>query len=358
MQIRVMHPSELEPRHLDAWRGLQSDHPSLDRPFFSPEYTQILGEVRPEVEVAVLERGGEPVGFFPFQRVSPLVGRAPGLRLCDFQGLVAPPDLEIDPIVLMRACGLQAWHFDHVLEEQATWRDWHVTRSGSPLVDLTKGYDAYLAERRAAEANWVSQVPRKARKMAREVGELRFVYDCRDQDVLSQVLSWKSLQRERTMTDDMLQHDWVRQALDAMLRANGPTFSCVLSALFAGPHLVAGHLGLRSGRALHLWFPAFDLAYERYSPGLVMLTEMFRLAADAGIEWVDLGKGDDRYKQSLASATVLVTEGSVDTRRLRRLVGRAWYAGRARYRGSRLAVLLTGPKRRLRRLVKRVAATG
>lgn len=354
MPIRVLRPSELEPRHLDAWRRLQADYPELDRPFFSPEYTMILGEVRPDVEVAVLEGGGEVAGFFPFQRVSPRAARGPGLRLCDFQGLVAPPSLEADPVALLRACGLQAWHFDHLLDGQATFRPWHVTRSQSPYVDLRQGYDAYLDERRAAGAGWVSQVARKARKMGRELGELRFVYDCRDPGVLAQVLAWKSLQRERTLTDDMLQLDWVREALDRMLRASGPTFACVLSALYAGPHLVAGHLGLRSSRALHLWFPAFDVAHEKYSPGLLMLTEMFRAAAAAGLERADLGKGDDRYKQSLASANDWVAEGSVDARPLQRWIGRAWYAGHARYRGSRLAAILTGPKRRLRRLVRRV----
>jgi len=53
-----------------------------------------------------------------------------------------------------------------------------------------------------------------------------------------------------------------------------------------------------------------------------------------------------------------VAEGSVDARVLQRWIGRAWYAGHARYRGSRLAALLTGPKRRLRRLVREVASRG
>ena len=314
--------------------------------------------MRDDVQVAVLEQDGRAAGFFPFQRVSPGVGRSPGLRLCDFQGLVAPPGLELDAVALLRACGLQAWHFDHLLEEQAAWRGWHVTRSESPYVDLREGYEAYLAGRRAAGAGWVSQVARKARKMGREVGELRFVYDTRDPAVLAQVLSWKSAQRERTLTDDMLQHDWVCEGLDRMLTACAPTFACVLSALYAGPHLVAGHLGLRSGRSLHVWFPAFDLAYEKYSPGLVMFTEMFRAAADAGLERVDLGKGGDRYKQSMGSASVWVAEGSVDARVVQRWIGRAWYAGRARYRETPLAAWLRGPKRRLRRLVKRVASLG
>lgn len=355
MQISVLSPVALEPRHLEIWRRLQAEHSALDRPFLSPEYIRILGSVQPGIEVAVMERAGEVVGFFPFQRVSSRVARPPGLRLCDFQGLVAPPSLQFEPTKLLRACGLHSWHFDHLLEEQSAWQGWHVSRSESAYVDLTGGYDAYEKERRAAGAGWVSQVARKARKMSREVGDLRFEYDCRDPKVLAEVLAWKSAQRRRTLTDDMLQQGWVNAGLDQMLTTCAPTFACVLSALYAGPHLVAGHLGLRSGRALHIWFPAFDLAYEKYSPGLVMFTEMFRAAAAAGLERVDLGKGDERYKQSFGSASVWVAEGCVDTRPFRAWMNRTWYAGRARYRRSPLAEVLRGPKRRIRQLARRVA---
>lgn len=356
MHIELLRPSELQPRHLEAWRRLQAENPSLDRAFLSPEYVQALGGVRDDVEVAVLEAGQTISGFFPFQRVSSRVARAPGLRLCDFQGLVAPPHLDVDVTRLLRACGLHAWRFDHVLDDQVAWRRWHVSRSESAYVDLRAGYEAYLAERRAAGAGWVSQVQRKARKMAREVGELCFRFDCRDEAVLNQVLSWKSAQRERTRTEDVLKQQWVRESLRRMLDARGPTFACVLSALYAGKRLVAGHLGLRSGRSLHVWFPAFDLEYETYSPGLLMFTEMYRAAAAQGLESVDLGKGDERYKQSMGSASISVAEGYVDVRRLHGLVRRAWYTGRARYHATPLAGLLRGPKRRLRRVINRLAA--
>jgi len=340
---------------LEAWRRLQCAHPALDRPFFCPEYLQILGEVRSDVEVAVLDRDGEVQGFFPFQRVSPRVAASPGLRLCDFDGLIAAPDLELDPVRLLGDCGVRAWHFGHLLDEQRSLRRWQVAQVASPVVDLSGGYDAYLTDRRAAGVNWVSQVPRKARKFEREAGPLRFEFDTRDRAVVAQVLAWKSAQRERTVTDDVLQQAWVLEVLEGLLDAHEPGFASVVSALYAGPHLVAGHVGIRSRRTLHLWFPAFDLAHERHSPGLLMFTELIRAAAAAGLERVDLGKGGDRYKVSLATTAVPVAEGCVDTRVMRRWFNRAYYAGRARYRGTALAGVLRGPKRRLRRFLGRWA---
>jgi len=355
LRVRVMRPGDLEPRHLDAWTRLQLENPALDRPFLSPAYVRILGQVRADIEVAVIEQGGTIAGFFPFQRVSARTARPAGLRLSDFQGLVAAPGLGLDARALLDACGLRVWHFDHLLEEQTVFQGWHVSREISPYADLRAGYDAYLGDRRAAGVNWVSQVPRKMRKLGREVGEVRLDYDTRNPDVVKQVLTWKSLQRQRTVTDDMLRKEWVRAALDRMLATDEPGFGCVVSALYAGQRLVAGHVGLRSHRTLHLWFPAFDLDCEKYSPGLLMFCELFRAAAAAGIERVDLGRGTDRYKQSLASASTWVAEGCVDTRRLGGWFNHAWYAGRARYRNTPLADALRVPKRRLQQLIRQLA---
>jgi|WetSurMetagenome_2_1015567.scaffolds.fasta_scaffold69545_2 CelD/BcsL family acetyltransferase involved in cellulose biosynthesis len=353
---RTIRPRDLEPQHLETWRRLQCAHVELDRPFFCPEYIRVLGEVRDDVEVAVIERDGAAQGFFPFQRVSPRVAAAPGRRLCDFEGLVAPPDLEVDPVALLADCGLRAWRFAHLLGGPSSLEPWQAARVASPTVDLSSGYEGYLADRRAAGVHWVSQLPRKTRKLEREVGPLRFEYDARDPGVSAQVFAWKASQRERTLTDDPLQHAWMRQVMERLLECREPGFSSVVSALYAGPHLIAGHVGLKSRRTLHLWFPSFDLAYERYSPGLLMMTALIRAAAEAGLTRVDLGKGDDRYKLSLATGAVAVAEGCVDTRPFRGWVSRAFYAGRGRYRGTALEHVLRGPKRRLRRLLRRWAA--
>jgi CelD/BcsL family acetyltransferase involved in cellulose biosynthesis len=354
MRVRLTRPAALEPSHLHQWRQLQADHPALDRPFFCPEYLATLAEVRSDLEVAVLESGGRVAGFFPFHRLREGTGRPPGLRICDFQGLVAPPDLQVDPEMLLRECGLHSWTFDHLLEEQVAFRPWHLSRRASPYIDLSRGYDGYLAERKAAGANWVSQVPRKARKFAREVGELRFEYDDPDRSVLVQLLHWKSEQRRQTVTYDVLEQPWVTASLERFLGVRGPGFACVVSALYAGPHLVAAHLGLRSRRTLHLWFPAFNREFEAYSPGLLLFTELFRAAAACGIERVDLGKGSERYKQSMASASTCVAEGGVETRFLRRWFGRAYHACREGYRAGGIDRVFRGPKRRLKQLTRRL----
>ena len=84
-----------------------------------------------------------------------------------------------------------------------------------------------------------------------------------------------------------------------------------LSVLHVGERIAAVHLGLRSEQSLSCWFPAYDPSLARYSPGLVLMLGMARAAADAGLQHLDLGKGDERYKQSLKTGDLTIGEGAV-----------------------------------------------
>jgi CelD/BcsL family acetyltransferase involved in cellulose biosynthesis len=110
------------------------------------------------------------------------------------------------------------------------------------------------------------------------------------------------------------------------------------------------HAGMRSDRLLHWWFPAYDSEFARFSPGIILL---FRLAEEldrVGIRNIDLGKGDERYKQSVMSHAVEVHQGAVElpslaanARRLRRLAS-------ATSAGGGLAAALRLPLRVIRRI--------
>jgi CelD/BcsL family acetyltransferase involved in cellulose biosynthesis len=93
--------------------------------------------------------------------------------------------------------------------------------------------------------------------------------------------------------------------------------------------VVAVHLGLRSDHTLSCWFPAYDVDLARYSPGLWLHLKMAEAAAQAGLRYLDLGKGDEEYKQSLKTGDLFVGEGWIERpsinarmRRLQRAPGR------------------------------------
>jgi CelD/BcsL family acetyltransferase involved in cellulose biosynthesis len=110
-------------------------------------------------------------------------------------------------------------------------------------------------------------------------------------------------------------------------------FAGILSALYAGPDLVAVHMGMRSREVWHWWFPAYEPRFARYSPGTILLLRMAAEAGRLGIRAIDLGRHDELYKERLKSGSVEIAEGTVSVPSLtaaRLVAGRSLKAALAR----------------------------
>jgi CelD/BcsL family acetyltransferase involved in cellulose biosynthesis len=332
--IEVVRGSELTADQIRSWTTLLETEPSLDNPFFRPELATLLADVRDDVEVAVLSERSCTVGFFPFQRCRGGVAQALCGRLSEFHGAVAPPDARWDPSEMIRACRLKSWAFDHLLAAQVAFQPHIWGYSDSPFMDLRQGFEAYLNERRRHQPQVVAQILRKSRKIAREIGPLRLELHVKDEGVYRQFLDWKSQQYVRTGVLDVFRFRWVRDMLDRLRHSASPDFAGCLTALYAGDRLVATTFAIRSRRVLHSWFPTYDRSLAKYSPGLIQLLELARACADAGLERLDLGKGEERYKRHLQSGSTTIAEGAVDRRPITAAVKRGWYSTKRWIRSS------------------------
>lgn len=65
---RLIAPKEFDATLMDAWRAIQSKSHVFASPYFCPEFTQLVADVRDDVRVVVIENAGRPVGFMPYQR--------------------------------------------------------------------------------------------------------------------------------------------------------------------------------------------------------------------------------------------------------------------------------------------------
>lgn len=310
MKVAVVHPSELGQSEMVSWRSIQQSTPSLANPFLSPEFTVAVGHLRPRARVGVLFDGPDIVGFFPFERRGMGYGVPIGAGHNDCQGLVHLPDLVWDPRDLLRACGLTVWEFDHLVDGQKPLEPYHTVRVSSPIMDLSAGFDPFLAQLNQASSR-LRGVSRKQRKLAREVGELRFVFDSPDHRALRQLMAWKSAQYARTGQADRFARPWIVRLLEQLLEVRTESFSGVLSMLYAGDQPIAGHFGLRSDRVMAHWFPSYDVRFSRYSPGLAMHLELAEGAAGAAIQHIDMGPGTEDYKQWFCNSDVVVARGRV-----------------------------------------------
>ena len=325
MKITIVPAARLNPEHVDAWSQIQRISMELDSPYFRPEYTQAVAAIRNDVEVAVLEEHGEMVGFFPYQRARGNIAQPVGGRLSDFQGVIVRKDVNWDPLQLLQGCSLRAWHFDHMLTSQEPLRSHHRLVEDSPNADLSGGFGAYAMRHGGSEDSAFSNLRSKARKLQQTAGPLRFEADIKDQKVFDTLIEWKTQQYLRTGATNVFAFSWTRALLERILHCRGEEFSGMLSALYAGDQLVAAHFGMRSRGVLHFWFPSYDPAFAKFSPGGVRDLELMKFLAANGAWRLDFGKGMDQHKSYFMSAASQVAVGSVDLRPLTRTERREWH---------------------------------
>ncbi|MGW7068347.1 GNAT family N-acetyltransferase [Streptomyces sp. NPDC054855] len=319
MDITVHRPGELTAADRVAWTALQSKAhlngaPELGNPFLSPEFTLAVGHWRRGVRIAVVREAGEPAAFFPFQRSITGVGRAIGLGVSDCQGLVHRPGFTWDARELLRACGLAMYEFDHLAGGQGPFEAAASGSFASPVMDIDQGYEAYLAQLKAKSPKFTRTTHAKERRLRRDHGTVRYVHDERDPTVLRTLMEWKAAQYRRTGRSNRFAQAWITQLVHQLFHTRSDQFAGLLSVLYVDDVPVAAHFGLRSERIIGQWFPAYDPAFAKYSPGLIMHLHMAEAAAADGIAYLDLGRGQKQYKDSLKTRELTVYEGWVALR--------------------------------------------
>lgn len=311
MRVSVLCAQELAPQHLQLWSRLQRADPRFSSPFFCPDFTLAVAAVRDGVRIGVLEDDGETVGFFPFHcdgqgEAEPVAG-----EICDLHAVVVAPGTHWDPVELIRGCGLRAWSFHGLLADQEELRPYHVETRESRYIDLAAGYESYVAERRRGGSEKIKKLEALERQLERERGPVCFRPHVTDPAALDRLIDLKSVQLNRAGSGDPFAVPWVVAFCQRLQATEMAGFSGSLSVLEAGGELAAVHLGMRSASELYYWFPAFEPAFQHYSPGLLLLLRLAAEAAAAGLQRLHLGVGEYPYKQQLMTGAIRVARGRV-----------------------------------------------
>lgn len=355
MDLQVFKAKDLPEELVEAWGRLQQTQPQFSSPYFRPEYTLAVGGTRSNVEVGVAWEAGRPVGFFPYERQSWNLAAPVGGRISDFQAFVVEPQIQWSPKELLAGCGLRAYAFDHQLAEQVEFREHQAEAYESPYLDLSRGFDEYYTERRQTGSLRIVQFLRKLRKIEREIGPVRLVGNSTDEGMLELLLDWKDRRYRATELANPFRQPKVIEMLRAFLASDNPAFRGNLSGLYAGEDCVAVLFSLVSFGVWHYCFPAYNEQFSRYSPGSMLLTRLAQQSHELGITRIDLGKGKDEYKESFASGSVLVTEGSVDLLPILGSARSAWRTTRNFVKNSALYAPARKPIRWLRETLDWVA---
>lgn len=322
VDVDVADVDDLGPAVLDAWHQLRLASNSYASPFLAPEWAALVGRHMRGVKVAVGYQGSQPVAMLPFQPTRPRVAGPVGGRLNDVQGWIIDDCLDPDPVAFLRSAGLVAWDFDHLPACRTELHRFVSTWEDAPAIDLTDGYDAYARQLTAGGGKVLKKAATAARRIERDHGQLVFSWHDDDPEALDLLLCWKSAQYRRTgITDGIAQ-----PGVEAVLRgaAGGATgVNGVVATIRASGRVVAAHLGLRSGRLLHYWFPAYDPELAELSPGTVLLQRLAEHAPREDVTRIDLGKGEHGYKLRFANDRMAMGTGTVERATLRTIPRRA-----------------------------------
>jgi CelD/BcsL family acetyltransferase involved in cellulose biosynthesis len=312
-RVQLISGRDLDPTLISCWQDICSANSDLQSPFFAPEFTRIISAVRDDVEIAVISTEAAIVAFLPFQRdkVDPSQGLPVGDFIQDWVGLICQPGFSCDPLELIRECKLMQFKLFKFLGSQVFFEPFHSSKEISAQMDLSRGYDAYLAEKRADGTDLFKSCANLARRIEREIGPLQFVAHSPDTEPLKWLFSRKSAQYMRTGLTDLFSIGWAREAIERIHSSRTVDFTGKLSLLYAGDRLLAGHLGMHSRTIWHYYIPTYDVEMSKYSPGLNLLLRIAAYAPSIGLHTIELGRNRAAYKARLMNKGVFIVDGSV-----------------------------------------------
>jgi CelD/BcsL family acetyltransferase involved in cellulose biosynthesis len=351
MEFTVVAPDEMTAADVSTWLALQTASERTS-PFLSPFWVQACAAVAsPDhacARIVRLHEGGEAVGFFPV-RVRGATAGPVGAPMCDYQGVVGAPDLTFDPRRLLCALRVGRLDFTSLLADQGAFARGVRGVAQSQVIDLSAGYDAYAAARRAAGTDILQDTAKKRRKLEREHGAAVFTVS-RDLADFEQMMVWKRAQYRASGQTDIFQAGWTQALLRSLFERNEDVFGGAFFTLHVDGKLAAAHFALRQGGVLHAWFIAHDEAFARYSPGVILINEILKWAPAQGVRELDLGPGDYRFKHSLANVKRDVAHGYVGRPSAAALARGAAYQVRATAEALPLGRFSTLPGKAMRRL--------
>lgn len=292
----------------DLWTAWRAASPQYYSPYFDLRFVDTAMSVCPQAAIAILHRRGTVVGFLPFQRrggvIQPL-----GAPLSDYHGVLCAPAQSAPLAEVARGLQADRIRFGSLVTDQAPRG---AVARPAMISDLTGGYDAYLDRRRAqGGGGFLKDKRRRLSMLEREHGEASFEFSADQSEVLALIVAMKRAQLRRTGQHDIFACGWTVRLLEALADRGDADFGVRVAALRVGDRVIAAEAGLLSGAVHHLWFPVYDAAFARYSPGALMTLETLKACAAAGVATVDFGAAGESYKSAFAEPGQTVYEGAI-----------------------------------------------
>jgi len=309
-QILVRRAAQLSESDWTAWAQLRAENTGLRSPYFHPEYTQLLAELRPDVRVVCqYETDGTPTAFLPLQ--GKRFTRPVGAPMSDYHAIITNRD-DITYDSLLSGAGIGAYHYSCAADPQRLRMPQILSESETSAIDIETTAEDWRAERDGSYRRHLKSNRRRTRKAEEAIGPKRIELFSRDIDVYTSLLKWKRAKFAQTGKYDVLSAEWTQGLIRTLWeRGRKADLRCDMHALYFGDRLAAIDLGLSDGDVFHSWMVAYDDELSEFGPGIQLLEALIDATPETGYKRIDMGEGLDGYKRHYASASTRVVSGLV-----------------------------------------------
>ncbi len=309
--IDLLKPDALTAEDVALWARFLAGRPDLDSPYFDVRYVQAVGARVPHAGVARFWQDGRINGYFPYQLRSGAL-QPLGAPLTDYHGIVGERGLRPDFNALLKATGASRLEFQGWMGELCGKAD--ILPLRRRIADTSDGFDAWYGRQEAEHHKFFKNIRRCERNVEKDFGGFAFTWERVTPQVLDWVLDIKRAQYKHCGLHDIFNCGWTLDLLRDLAAYEDETYGLRAGVFRHEGKVVAAEIGLLGDGEVHLWFPAYDPAYYRYSIGILLVVQMIRHLAPTGLKRFDFGTGGEEYKDPLTVHAEAVSEGALTYR--------------------------------------------
>ncbi|HUO13247.1 MAG TPA: GNAT family N-acetyltransferase [Caulobacteraceae bacterium] len=352
MEVDILRPQFVPPEMVARWRELQQLDPTWDSPFLTCAWPRAVERAQDGMDrglrVVVLHERGRPQGFMAVRR-GRFTAMPAGAPMADCQALVADPSVEVDPERLVRALGVQRLDFSHMLASQTAFAPHNRGKAVSRMIDVSSGYRAYAAARKAAGHSALKGLDNIRRQAKRELGPLTFTARSASKPDLERLIELRQDELRASGQDDVFAAGWPLRLVRNLHGVEEPGFAGALFTLHFGEQLAAAHFHLLGERTVHCWLMSQEARFATYAPSLLLLQDTLRWMDKQPYTRLDLGQGDAPSKRELANVEVELMHGFVGVPSTATFVRHAAYGVRRAAEALPLGPISALPAKAMRR---------
>jgi CelD/BcsL family acetyltransferase involved in cellulose biosynthesis len=283
-------------------------NPYLTSPYFSAGFIKAIAPHTPGSMLARFHDGEEIVGFFAYQKRGQSLQPA-GAPLADYHAAVMKAGYVPDWTRLLAAAGAKRLVFNGLIGDSGL--DQAPIVKHRRIAAVPDGFEAWFATQKAGAPRYFKNLGRCTRNVAKDLPDLQFEWTDVSPPLLDWVLSLKVAQYKRSGIHDVFSCGWTRNLLLALAAQRTRSSGLWAGIYRRGEELIAAEICLIDGEDLHFWFPAYNPAYSRYSPGMLLTFDIIRHTANLGLKVFDFGSGGEAYKSPMTIDGPLCCEGQV-----------------------------------------------